>query len=276
MDCHITSLIPKTVSYQRQITTYTTAPLVNPLYTYCALNRVYLHSYPTDTTGSLSRVYNHYPTTAINHYFRLSCIHLQSFVRKASSPFRNPSTKLLHCWCHKYYVISIQQLGGQTTSFLTGDNIHKNSGLIHTQLPQSPSYHLPREKCLFQIHKSIVHLLLLRLVFLLYLSHDENGISGSLARHEAKLHVMNWHLTSDTFIGCSGNLIALYEPHKSRSHFPLYTCTRILSLQSSGILLSLTMLLMLLLFTHTSMLVWRCPSILWSDETYSSGFLTRI
>ena len=41
------------------------------------------------------------------------------------------------------------------------------------------------------IHKSILQLLLLCLVFLLYLSHDENGISGSLSRHEAKLHVIN-------------------------------------------------------------------------------------
>ena len=42
-----------------------------------------------------------------------------------------------------------------------------------------------------KIHKSIVQLLLLCLVFLLYLSHDENGISGSISRHEAKLHVIN-------------------------------------------------------------------------------------
>ena len=62
------------------------------IFTYCALNRVCMHSFPTDTTMPLSRVYNHLPTTATNHYFRLSCIHLQSFVKKASSPFR-------HCCC---------------------------------------------------------------------------------------------------------------------------------------------------------------------------------
>ena len=41
-----------------------------------SLNRVCLHSFPRDTTGPLSRVYNYLPTTATNHYFRLSCIHL--------------------------------------------------------------------------------------------------------------------------------------------------------------------------------------------------------
>ena len=62
--------------------------------------------------------------------------------------------------------------------------------------------HQPRAGCIrlvhwdsikwfFQIHKSIVHVLLLCLVFLLYLSHDENGISGSPSRLEAKLHVIN-------------------------------------------------------------------------------------
>ena len=33
---------------------------------------------------------------------------------------------------------------------------------------------------------------------------------------------------------------------------------------------------LLLLSTHTSMVVWRCPSILRSDGASSSGFLTRI
>ena len=32
----------------------------------------------------------------------------------------------------------------------------------------------------------------------------------------------------------------------------------------------------LLLSTHTSMHVWRCPSILWSDVASTSGFLTRM
>ena len=44
----------------------------------CALNRVCLYSLPTYTTGTLSRVYNHLPTTASNQRFRLSCIHLHT------------------------------------------------------------------------------------------------------------------------------------------------------------------------------------------------------
>ena len=39
----------------------------NPFSTYCALNRVCMYSFHTDTTWPLSIVYNHY---------RLSCIHL--------------------------------------------------------------------------------------------------------------------------------------------------------------------------------------------------------
>ena len=31
-----------------------------------------------------------------------SCIHLQSFVKKASSPFSHTSAMLLHCWCHNF------------------------------------------------------------------------------------------------------------------------------------------------------------------------------
>ena len=87
------------------------------------------------------------------------------------------------------------------------------------------SHHFPWDsiKFLFEIHKSIVQLLLC-LVFLLYLSHDENGSSGSLARHEAKLHVINWHI----FISCSSNLIVLYEQHTSGSLFLLYTGTRLM------------------------------------------------
>ena len=50
--------------------------------------------------GTVSRVYNHLLTTTTNHYFRLSRIHLQSFIMKAISPFSHTSTKLLHCWCH--------------------------------------------------------------------------------------------------------------------------------------------------------------------------------
>ena len=71
--------------------------------TYCALTSGCLYSFPTDTTWLFS-------TTATNHHFIISCIHLQSFVKKASSPFSHTSTKLLHCWCHKYQGISIQQL----------------------------------------------------------------------------------------------------------------------------------------------------------------------
>ena len=76
--------------YPRQVTTHTTAPFVTPFFTYCALNRVCLYSFPTDTTGPLSRVYNHLPTTASNHHFRLSCIHLQSIAKQASSPISHP------------------------------------------------------------------------------------------------------------------------------------------------------------------------------------------
>ena len=99
----ITSPTPKTVIYPRQVTMYSTSPLVNQFFTYCALTSGCLHSLPTDTTLPRS-------TTATNHHFSMSCIHLQSFVKKASSPFSHTSTKLLHCWCHKYQVISIQQL----------------------------------------------------------------------------------------------------------------------------------------------------------------------
>ena len=100
----------------------------------------------------------------------------------------------------------------------------------------SPFHHIYRDSVKFlQFHKNIVQLLLPCLVPLLNLSHDENSISGSLARHDAKLHVIN--------CGWSSNLIALYEPHTSGSPSPLYTCTRILFLQSSGIQPSLKMLL---------------------------------
>ena len=77
------------------------------IFTYCTLNRVCLHSFPTDTTVPLSRVYNHLPTTSTNHHFRLSRIHLQSFVKKASSPFSPSSAKLLHCWCHSISPASV-------------------------------------------------------------------------------------------------------------------------------------------------------------------------
>ena len=40
----------------RQVTTHTTALFMNPFFTYGALNRVWLYSFPTDTTGPLSRV----------------------------------------------------------------------------------------------------------------------------------------------------------------------------------------------------------------------------
>ena len=35
------------------------------------MNRVCKYSFPPDTTGPLSRVYTHLPTTASNHHFRL-------------------------------------------------------------------------------------------------------------------------------------------------------------------------------------------------------------
>ena len=67
------------------------------------------------------------------HHFRLSCIHLQSFAKQAISPISHPSAKLLHCWCHNYQVISIQQLGRQTTSRLARNNIHDSSKQQWTQ-----------------------------------------------------------------------------------------------------------------------------------------------
>ena len=39
---------------------------MNPFCTNCALNRVCLYSFPTDTTGPLSRVYNHLPTITLD------------------------------------------------------------------------------------------------------------------------------------------------------------------------------------------------------------------
>ena len=80
--CHIAT--PETINYQQQVTTYTTSPLVNPLYKYCALNRVCLHS------------------LQYSHHCYQPLLHHQSFVKKANSPFSYTSTKLLHCWCHKY------------------------------------------------------------------------------------------------------------------------------------------------------------------------------
>ena len=56
--------------------------LENLLFTCCILHTFCLYSLATDTTGALSRVYNHLPTTATNHYFIFSCVHLQSFVRR--------------------------------------------------------------------------------------------------------------------------------------------------------------------------------------------------
>ena len=47
-------------------------------------------------------LYNHLPTTASNHHFILSCIYLQSFVKKVISPFSHTSAMLLHCWCLNY------------------------------------------------------------------------------------------------------------------------------------------------------------------------------
>ena len=41
---------PETVSYPRQVTMYSTSPLVNHCFTYCALTSGCLHSFPTDTT----------------------------------------------------------------------------------------------------------------------------------------------------------------------------------------------------------------------------------
>ena len=99
----ITSPTHENVIYPRQVTMYSTSPLVNQFSTYCALTSCCMHPFPKDTTLPLS-------TTATNHHFSISCIHIQTFVKKASSPFRHTSTKLLHCWCHKYQVISIQLL----------------------------------------------------------------------------------------------------------------------------------------------------------------------
>ena len=101
LDCPITSITPETVSCPRQVSTHTTAPLVNLMFKYCALNSfpaLLSHKYNMTTFQSLHST----PTTATNHHFILSCIHLQSCVKKASSPFSHTSTKLLHCWCHNY------------------------------------------------------------------------------------------------------------------------------------------------------------------------------
>ena len=85
-----------------------------------------------------------------------------TFSALSSSPF---SHKLLHCWCHTYYIISIQPLGRQT---LLASLETTSMPFIHTQLPQSPPHHLPRNsiKFLLQIHKNIVQLRLPCLVFL--------------------------------------------------------------------------------------------------------------
>ena len=100
---HLLHLKPLSTRDKSPVTMYSTSPLVNQFFTYCALTSGCLHSFPTDTTLPLS-------TTATNHHFSISCLHIQSFVKKASSPFSHKSTKLFHCWCHKYQVISIQQL----------------------------------------------------------------------------------------------------------------------------------------------------------------------
>ena len=125
--------------------------------------------------------------------------------------------------------------------------------ISYTQPPQSPSYHFPWDstKSLFQIHKSIVQLLLLCLVFLLYLFKMKMASVVPLPGMEPKYMLSNdtWHFIlfsntlSSTLIGCSSNLIVLYELHTSGSHFTLYIGTRILFLQSSGIQPYLTMLL---------------------------------
>ena len=41
---------------------------------------------PTETTGPLSRVYNHLPTTATNHYFLLAYIHGAVLTLDANQP----------------------------------------------------------------------------------------------------------------------------------------------------------------------------------------------
>ena len=67
LDCTVTSLTLETIYYQRQVTTHTTKSTFYILYT-----RVCPHSFPIDTTGPIYRVYNHLPTIAANHYFKLS------------------------------------------------------------------------------------------------------------------------------------------------------------------------------------------------------------
>ena len=125
---HIAWPTPENVSYHAHHCT-----ACESFFTYCTLNRVCLHCFPIDATGPLSRVYNNLPTTATNDHFRLPCIHLLSFVQKASSSFSHTSAKLLHSWCHKYWIISKEQHGRQTTSRLTGDNTHDSSSHQWTQ-----------------------------------------------------------------------------------------------------------------------------------------------
>ena len=219
---------------------------MNPLFPYSALNRICLPSFPT---GPLSRVYNHLPTTAINHYFRLSCNHLQSFVKKAD-----------HFSLHLTAVDAVLTLDANQSSLSSASvltTVQASIQCLTVCMSHSSSFlkaHLTTSLWLFQMpspnpqNPSTASSSFL-LGDLLYFLHDENSISGCLARHEVKLHVINWHLIlisnalSITFICCSSNLIALYEQHTSGAHFPLYTGTQILLLQSSGIQSSLTLLL---------------------------------
>ena len=52
----VTSLTPDTIYYQRQISTYTTTPFVNLLFTCCAFNRVCIHSSVYNTISVLTTV----------------------------------------------------------------------------------------------------------------------------------------------------------------------------------------------------------------------------
>ena len=98
---YLTSLTLTTVKYQRQVN----APRLNPLFTYYTINRICCTPYPQTPQGQfpefiivfpplVSTITLDFPAFTFNHLSRrLRLLH---------------STKLLHCWWHKYYVMRIQ------------------------------------------------------------------------------------------------------------------------------------------------------------------------
>ena len=167
----ITSSTPETVSYPRQVTTHTTAPFVNTFCTYCALNRVCLYTFPTDTTWPLSRINNHLPTITLDFpAFTFNPLPSRLALQSAT---HLPSCSIVGAIITRSPAYSNLQgrplLASLETTSMTAAN---NSGLsicsnysaslciqchncadeplIHTQLPQSPSHHLSWDsiKCL--------------------------------------------------------------------------------------------------------------------------------